>query len=174
MKEFNLELAKQGHPLVTRDGEKVVQFIHLEKPFPQDNWGAINAVFENGDFESYDICGKYQKNVCYTKDLYLDDSTDWQPPLKEGDVIEVRNYTESGWRKEVLIFIDKNNMAVCTSCLRGKELHESGIPYGTNVWRYYRRIPQKPTIEVTVKINGKEAKLSDLSEETLKKLRNLE
>ena len=34
-------------------------------------------------------------------------------------------------------------------------------------------INTEPQIEITVKINGKESKLSDISEDTLKKLRNV-
>lgn len=37
----------------------------------------------------------------------------------------------------------------------------------------YARPVQKPRIEITVKINGKESKLSDISEETLLKIRGL-
>lgn len=40
----------------------------------------------------------------------------------------------------------------------------------TTVWRQVRA-PQEPTIEITVKVNGTEKKLSDISEETLLKIR---
>ena len=43
----------------------------------------------------------------------------------------------------------------------------------TVIWSHAKEVEEKPNIEITVKINGKEAKLSDISEETLKKLREL-
>ena len=45
-------------------------------------------------------------------------------------------------------------------------LHQSR----NNVWDYVREI-KEPDIEITVKINGKEVKLSEISEETLLKIR---
>ena len=41
------------------------------------------------------------------------------------------------------------------------------------IWEMCREIKQ-PEIEITVKINGNECKLSDISEETLLKIRNME
>ena len=41
-------------------------------------------------------------------------------------------------------------------------------------WENAKPIPQEPSIEITVKINGKEAKLSDIPDEALKKLKELE
>lgn len=40
-------------------------------------------------------------------------------------------------------------------------------------WKHAKPITQVPSIEIEVKINGKITKLSDISEETLLKLRNL-
>lgn len=38
-------------------------------------------------------------------------------------------------------------------------------------WRYARPLPKEPEIEITVKINGKEAKLSDIPDEILRKIK---
>lgn len=38
-------------------------------------------------------------------------------------------------------------------------------------YKHAKPIPERPEIEITVKVNGKEAKLSDISDETLKTLK---
>jgi len=40
-------------------------------------------------------------------------------------------------------------------------------------FKYAKEIDAESTVEITIKINGKESKLSDLSEETLLKIRNI-
>jgi hypothetical protein len=48
-------------------------------------------------------------------------------------------------------------------------------PYLTNfAYHRYARPIRKPEIEIAVKINGRDAKLSDISEETLRNIRNKE
>lgn len=39
-------------------------------------------------------------------------------------------------------------------------------------WKHAKPLPIQPTVEITVKINGKECTLKDISEETLLKIRN--
>ena len=54
-----------------------------------------------------------------------------------------------------------------------QEYRYLGNRSGSGAYKYCRRV-QEPTIEISVKINGKEAKLSDISEETLAKIKQLE
>jgi len=77
--------------------------------------------------------------------------------FKPGEEIEVRDSEDERWIKYKFCGLVFGN--------RSYPFHTNG-----GVYCFGRKIP-KPTIEITVKINGKESQLSDISEETLLKIR---
>ena len=62
------------------------------------------------------------------------------------------------------------NLPICTHGLCGND-YKNGNWVELYMWNTWRRISKEPTIEITVKVNGKESKLSNISEETLLKIR---
>jgi len=74
------------------------------------------------------------------------------------------------WKER--IFISKNGFGWNTVSLGDEENFLNGKSYIVSVWEYGKLIPTELDINITVTINGKTAKLSDISEETLANLRN--
>jgi len=166
MKPFDLELAKQGHPLVTMAGGNVV-FLTAER----DSVEFPILCLVDGRSKSYTIRGFFHAGSrVSSRNLFLADC-DWQPPLKEGDEVEVSGY-EDEYEKRIFLYEDANGRAVCFSDTQEDEYNNGG-EYVACSWKKWRRVPQ-PSVEITIKINGKDAKLSDISEETLKKLKQAE
>lgn len=172
MKKFNLELAKQGHPLITRDGQKVLSFKCL------DDIPTYPCSYTT-DVGSYtcSIHGKYNLNATDDHDLFLDDSIPWEPELKPGDKILIKPSHSSSYMEKIFIAhgteINGKKTVICVNTSDNNN-YLKGMYYRTTLWTDWKTIPKEPSIEINVKINGKECKLSDISEETLLKLRSLE
>lgn len=92
--------------------------------------------------------------------------------FKYGEEIDVSDDGDH-WTKRIFVgYIDGHShpFACVEGRLESKFLNRE--KFQTQEWCYARKV-QKPEIEITVRINGKEAKLSDISEETLKKIRGI-
>ena len=171
MKEFNLELAKEGHPLVTRDGREVSEF-HCFESLGKDT-DRIAAIIDDDGFWFNKSGQYYSNNVISGKDLFLKDC-DWQPPLKMGDIVEVFSHNKA-WEERIFIKNGGNDEIIC---VRDGQYNYflAGKPFETYLWdkdswRRKQTEDKKVNINIEITINGKPAKLSDISEETLKKLR---
>jgi hypothetical protein len=80
------------------------------------------------------------------------------PYIPYGTEVEVSDYGEEWSRKTFVSYVHGSDYPVMA---------------GVDGWKYVRLIDHEPSIEITVKINGKECKLSDISEETLRKIREV-
>jgi hypothetical protein len=84
------------------------------------------------------------------------------PEFEAGEEVEISDCGDNWYKRIYLGYMD------------GKHWYRSGTKHDSAYsWKYVRKIKQ-PEIAITVKINGKEAKLSDISEDTLKKIREAE
>lgn len=114
MKEFNLELALAGHPVVTKDGNEVT---HLSlQEFLGDDYPLTGYIVPTST-TSWAKSGKYYPGVVndptiFSKDLFLKDC-DWQPPIVEGAIVEVRDNPDHDWVERELIL--KHSKISCTS-----------------------------------------------------------
>lgn len=68
MKPFDLEAAKAGKPLVTRDGRKVTDFKHFETMAGNE---VCIAVFDGGEYEWYKKNGRYLLHDEHRNDLFM-------------------------------------------------------------------------------------------------------
>lgn len=164
-KPFNLELALQGHPVVTRDGEPVTDLTI----FTNANIQTYSlAGILNDEIDTFTKKGKYVANGKSGEDLFLDVSKPWTPPFKPkmGDEIEVRNSLGTPYIKRVFVGM-KNNKCVCAS--KDEGLFDGGINlFG---WKYARPIQKEININIKVTVNDEEVCPSTLSEETWANLR---
>ena len=71
-----------------------------------------------------------------------------------------------------VVFMEKNGKYLAWTGVR--TIKEAEDAFRTTPWNYAKDIEEDPSIEISVKINGKEAKLSDISDETLKRIKELE
>lgn len=137
MKEFDLKLALDGHPLCYRNGEKVKDWKH---------WGKDNLIQSHSE-SIYHHHGLDGKSVSNNYDLMLDDSVPWTPEPKEGDmVIDILKSTG-------VIFLAKvsnGGIFVCDKQAyeEGKMFRFSFIPKD-----YWRIVKEEPIQEVKKKIN---------------------
>jgi len=167
MEEFNLKRALAGEPLITRSGDKVFGFkvregkSHSEWPYAAEIIGQYLTFTKTGR------CG-VDPEIDNTHDLFMA-----EPELKEGDLIEVCAPTGSNYKPCIFLYKEKNNRVIVVT--HGYEdYYRNGTDYPTGSFGNWRMPPKQPQIEITVKINGKEAKLSDISDETLQNIKKLE
>ena len=161
--KFDLERALAGEPIINGKGEEVLGF-HKRKDksmlstFPYADIAGITYTEKGGFFDA----------GIETKDLYMK-----YPPLPpEGTYILVRDDDKESWRKKIFLYKDTRGriLVVGNYC---EDNYFTGYLYEVTSWKQWKPI-EEPEIEITVKINGKESKLSDISDETLKKLKALE
>lgn len=84
------------------------------------------------------------------------------PAFKVGEEVEARDSDDDAWGDYIF----------GGHVFRKESLFKFVTSGGAN-WKQCRRKP-KSTIEITIKINGVEAKLSDISDETLAKIKRAE
>jgi hypothetical protein len=162
-KPFDLELAELGHPLVSVRGEKVIWVGRAETRGPHHSV----VVKKDGTIVALNSKGLSLNN---TNTVVLDVSKPWEAPLKTGDIIEVKStLTESKWSERIYLAM-ANDIPICVNvnCVGAYKKNQH---FEVSTWRVFRRKPEEPVIEITVKVNGKEAKLSDISKETLLQIR---
>ena len=168
MKPFDLELALQGHPVVTREGRKVENLIlskHIGNTYPLSGivWGSTLTWTKNGS---------HQFSLSSANDLFLTDC-ELQPEPKLGDLVEVTDDNDSTWFKRIFICKTPGNNALAVLVDSESNFARSRI-FEVKLWDHMRPIQKQPEIEITVSINGKPAKLSDISDETLRKIKEAE
>jgi len=155
MKKFDLQKALNGEALITRDGRKAYEF-------RRSNASIDYCYFVEGD---------RRIRVCYKDGVHKFDKQNLDlfmaEQYKEGDRVMVRDNDDDEWTELIYLFTDKNGFHLCTWIDR----YGRGDTYPAFTWEQIK--PIEDTIEITVKINGKEAKLSDISDETLTKIKEL-
>jgi hypothetical protein len=109
MKPFNLERALAGEPVVTRDGKKVVEIIHLSSMRNERN---VLAVFEN-DCMLYTHNGTCIFNEPHYSDLFM--ATE-----KEKKSVWVNVY-EDKFSDEFTLGIQHKTLESATNNIRGNE-----------------------------------------------------
>ena len=91
-----------------------------------------------------------------------------------GEKIEVRESNDDPWEKAFFVaFRPGAKYPYCTVHHYYTGEFQQGEPYLGGYYRYVRRI-EKPNIEITAKINGKEVPLSKISDETFRNLKEAE
>lgn len=165
---FDLELAKQGHPLVSQFDTHGFVKSELVKIHPDGR--LVVLVTDEDDEEEY-IRYFYNNSTLNRRTLFLDVSTDWQPPFKFGQMIEVCDQLYEIWREHRFLAYAPSGKVITFDSSNEYEKYEDKDEFECYEWNHARHIPVEPTIEITVKVNGKESKLSDISKETLLKIR---
>lgn len=170
--KFDLELAIAGHPLITSGGDKVTDF----KYFKDLNSDYKIRVVADGCILAYQEAGRPDWDFGFGKRgsmvgwfLLLDKSIPWEPELKMGDRIEIKKATR--WEERIFIkYGEADGVVVVIEDDANKYLQ--GRPFDTIHYHEYRRINKDIDLDIKITCNGKDVKLSDISEETLIKLRN--
>ena len=94
------------------------------------------------------------------------------PPSYElGEEVEVKD--TGGWTKRIYISAYED-MYYCIICGKEGNLGSKSKSLPLAMWPNIRKIKREDTIELTVKINGKTSKLSELSDETIASIKKLE
>ena len=95
MKPFDLEAAKRGEPVCTRDGTPVQQLVH----FPEGVRGNKIAALSGGVINAYDDQGRYygDEGPVSTRDLFMAHRkrTVWVNLYEEGKFANYRENEES-------------------------------------------------------------------------------
>ena len=134
MKEFNLELAILGHPVVTRDGNEVT---HLSlQEFPGDDY-PLTGYIVNTHATSWTKSGKYYPGVAndptiFGKDLFLKDC-DWQPLI-----VEVRDNPDHNWVERSYLKTLVNGLYLCID-VNAKDAMERGYNITAKAWKYLKQ-----------------------------------
>ena len=133
------------------DGKEIIHVSH----------GTRHVFFEDEDGESYEALFTIDCNAVSVSKKRL--------PIK-GDIILVRDFSSVKWKKLIfLMFYGDTALCVTEST---EDAYREGKQYSICGWTHWKWPEEKESeIEISVKINGKEAKLSDISKETLLKIR---
>lgn len=84
--KFNLELAKAGHPLITRGGQEVRKFKYLGGTSPEKMVGIVG-----GELTTFRNNGFYIKEGDESSfDLFLDKSKEWTPAPMDGERVRIK------------------------------------------------------------------------------------
>jgi hypothetical protein len=92
--------------------------------------------------------------------------------FEEGELVEVSDDRGEWCKRIFLAKVDSLQFPYLCVYATTESEYKYGEDVCVNTWKYCRKISSTPKIELEIKINGKEAKLSDISEETLLNLRN--
>ncbi len=153
--KFDLERALRGDELITRDNEGVMGFTQrFDVPLSL-------YPYETDDGCIYMKDGRNDKNRASKNDLFMK-----YPELKEGMKILVRDGDDESWKERIFVFKDKWGNVLTLP------LYNEVDNVSVFIWKQFKLI-EEPAIEIHVKINGKEGKLSDISTETFEKLKEL-
>ncbi len=158
--KFDLKRALAGEPVINEVGEEIKGF-HKRRIKPE----ITKFPYADSNDSSYTEEGKYTITYHTVNDLYMK-----YPKLEEGMKILVRDSDDKDWIERIFLVKDKNGLIIA---IKSYQRYMDGELYNAVAWKQFKLI-EEPAIEITVKINGKEAKLSDISEEIFKKLKNLE
>ncbi len=158
--KFDLKRALAGEPLINEVGDEIKGF-HKRK----ESLDTIKFPYADSRNATYTEEGKYTTKIHTANNLFMK-----YPKLEEGMKILVRDSDDKDWIERIFLVKDKNGLIIA---IKSYQRYMDGELYSAVAWKQFKLI-EEPAIEITVKINGKEAKLSDISEETFKKLKNLE
>lgn len=140
MKEFNLELALTGHPVVTKDGNEVTHLALQE--FPGDDYPLTGYIVNNSSTTSWAKSGKYYLGVVNdpiagSKDLFLK-NCDWQPPIAEGAIVEVRDNPDHNWVERSYLKTLVNGLYLCID-VNAIDAMERGYNITAKAWKYLKQ-----------------------------------
>lgn len=112
MKQFDLEAARSGAPVCTRDGRKA-RIICFDR---RDESSPIVALLEGTSTESvllYSENGHWVGEIGVNSkfDLFMYEKT--EPQLKPFDKVLVRDSAETYWRANVFSHMDSNGLFIC-------------------------------------------------------------
>jgi len=175
MKEFNLERwLRTGEELITRNSEKMLATKYCPN---NENDYKIRSLTETGKMHSCFENGSYQDDVtAHDGDLFFVNDIEPEPKPKRGDTVWVRDHEQTIWTAKIFLAEFKNAVYPYKTVLgSNEELFITGKTYGDSAWKYMRTTNpalDKPKIEITVKVNGKEVKLSTLSDESILAIKN--
>jgi hypothetical protein len=88
-----------------------------------------------------------------------------------GEMVEVQDRGNHVWEERIFMGSIKKAMSpfICVAYGCNDEFYQ-GCCVRITAWQLIRKI-KKPVVEITCRVNGKETKLSDISEETLEAIR---
>ncbi len=158
--KFNLERALKGDELITRDEQEVSGFMINPKIVSVDYPYFISSIKSTYTKDGIQYMGCKNDNDLFMK----------YPEMKEGMKILVKE--DDNWEERIFLFKDKRDRVVTVS-RKFENAYLKGEYYRMALWKQWELI-EEPAIEIQVKINGKEGKLSDISTETFEKLKRLE
>jgi len=160
MKKFDLDKALAGHPVVTRDG-KMVTNIELSTGSQSYITGRIC-----GSLQKWNEDGRFLGTLLHDNDLLMA-----EPSFGESILVWDNKDTASDTKLEMdFVCFTTEGHVVATEDISNISIRE---PFAeVMMWEYWSFIEKPPQIEINAKINGREVKLSEISEETLLKLRN--
>lgn len=100
MKKFNLTKALAGAPVVTRDGDKVIEIVRLKK-MPSHSFGTVVVVAKDREGRSYSFntnrSGQTSSLVATDRDLFLAEP---KPVKKPATKKPVKSVKKSAARKK--------------------------------------------------------------------------
>jgi len=177
MKEFNLERwLRTGEELVTRGGVKVLCTKYFEN---NAAFCKLKSMLADGSNISHYTDGDYTKSSSEEQlDLYFANDIEPKPQPKRGDTVWVRDNENDCWHKRIFLveMKDCNSPFIVTEkdseYLRNPDAY---MQFYFTCWKEVRTTDpalDKPKIEITVKVNGKEVKLSTLSDESILAIKN--
>ncbi len=166
---FDLKRALRGDELISRDGKP---FVNFKKRHDRNKKDVYPYQAELGNYLNNGICyfsiftkdGRYAMDGADDLDLFMR-----YPELKEGMKILVKE--DDNWEERMFLFKDKRDRVAAVS-RKFENAYLKGEYYRMALWKQWKLI-EEPAIEISVKINGKEGKLSDISTETFEKLKEL-
>lgn len=93
MKKFNLKKALAGEPVVTRDGDRIIEIVRLKK-VPSNSYSSVVVVAKDGDgcVYSFDTnkSGQCSSLVATDRDLFMADPKPVKKPAPKKPVKPVK------------------------------------------------------------------------------------
>ena len=151
-------------------GKKVIKYWKNIGIDTQDYEGTVTEE-EGGIKIYYGIINDHFRN--YSLNELINTHIITLPNLEFPKEMLVGNNSDQCKIKRWVVFIDSNpNAKYPIHAINSSNESPSHKEYEIYTWKYAKEIPN-PQIKITVEINGKLAKLSDVSDETLKKLKEI-
>lgn len=172
MVEFNLERwLRTGEELCLGNGKKVLACKYFPKAASSDR---LVIIKQYGDTARRDEDGNAISNDSAISLFFVNDEEP-KPQPKRGDTVWVKDYHPLAWTPRILIETFTGSDVACRCVSEGQEkAFKEGKYYSLDAWHYMRTTDPAldVNLEITVKLNGKEILLSELSDETLLAIKN--
>jgi len=149
---FDLELAKLGHPLITRNGLRVLDFYHLST-IDCDKYSVACSIESFKDIRSYNHEGSYYMGRPDGNDLLLDLETPWEKPFELFESVLVKASPKADWRSMSFVCMLKDKFIV-----RGTDGYLETVSFCK---RPDPIVEEKTTLDVEIKVGGQAVSLED-------------